>query len=260
MKKGVTKREYIKLLRRTETELRSELKKPEAEQDGVLIDECLETLAYCRGELDSMRAAVRGAASFMRTALAAALALVFTFAISATIAQAAGFRVWTAIFKQDAGYLRVDYVPVATAAPTAAAGWADEQKSFYDHASFAEELTSNGFYPFVEEWQGYRFLEGSIRSTENEYYSGCTMRSDSGYIRVRMIAKTFVDTTTSVWGLNAEVPAVHLDINGIDAAYQVSGSNAFATWQQGSRIYSVSVFDDASCIEPLLYALVGAGD
>ncbi len=257
MKKGVTKREYIKLLRRTETELRSELKKPEAEQDGALIDECLETLDYCRSELASMRAPARGSYSFMRTALAAALALVFTFAVGASIAQAAGFRVWTAIFKQDAGYLRVDYVPASTAAPTEAIVWTDEQKSFYDHRSFAEELTSKGFDPFFEEWQGYSFLEGSIRSTEGEYYSGYTMRSDNGYIRVRMIAKTVVDTTTSVWGLDSDIPTVHLTINGIDAAYQSSADHAFATWQEGSRIYSVSVFDDPDCIEPLLNALVG---
>ena len=257
MKKSVTKSEYLKLLRRTETELRAELKKPDAEQDAVLIDECLETLDYCRSELALMRAPARGAVSFMRTALASVLALVLTFALGASIAQAAGFRVWTAIIKQDAGYLRVDYVPVSTAAPTERAAWKDEQKSFYDHASFAEELAENGFTPFFEEWQGYSFLEGSIRSTENEYYSGYTMRSDSGFIRVRMIAKAIADTTTSIWGLDAEAPAVHLLINGVEAAYQVNGSNAFATWQEGERIYSVSLYDDVSCIEPLLYALIG---
>lgn len=258
MKKGVTKSEYVKLIRRTETALGRELKKPDALRDAALVDECIESLAYYRERLALMREPARShSPAFLRTALSCALALVLTFALGATIAQAAGVRVWTAIFNWDADYLRVDYVPEASVSPTAQTFWTDEQKSFYDFASYAKELAENGFEPFAEEWNGYRFLEGGIRSTKNEYYSGCTMRSDEGYIRLRMIAKNRVDTTTSVWGLDSDIPAVHLDINGVDAAYQVSGKNAFATWQDGSGIFSVSVYDDPACIEALLYALLG---
>lgn len=263
MRGKLTKKEYVKLIRRTETELKRELKKPEARQDADLIDECLESLDYYRGQLNALCESGRAGArsfGFARTALTAALALVLTFALGATIAQAAGIRVWTAIFRGDAGYLRVDYVPDATAVPTEVTVWEDEQKSFYSHEEFERELAKNGFGGSLESWQGFEFLEGSIRSTKEEYYSSYTMRADDGYIRVRMIAKAQPDSTVSVWGLDENIPVVHLDISGIEAAYQTDEDRAFATWTEGSRIYSVSVFDKPACIEPLLYALIGGGE
>ena len=83
------------------------------------------------------------------------------------------------------------------------------------------------------------------------------MRADDGYIRVRMIAKAAPDSTVSVWGLDESIPARFLNVNGIEAAYQADDSCAFATWHDGARIYSVSVFDKPECIEALLYELVG---
>ena len=260
MSKSLGKTEYVKLIRRTETALHRELKKPEEKQDADLISEHIESLAYYRERLDALRESApsrAGSRGFARTALTAALALVLTIALGATVAQAAGFRVWTAIFRGDAGYLRVDYVPDATAVPAEAAGWEDAQKSFYSYDEFSRELENNGFGFGLESWEGFEFLEGSIRSTREEYYSSYTMRSDEGYVRVRMIAKASPDTAVSVWGLDENIPAKFLDIGGIEAAYQADDSYAFATWNDGARIYSVSVFDKPECIEPLLYKLVG---
>lgn len=260
MRRSLGKTEYVKLIRRTQTALNKELKKPELEQDGDLISECLESLAYYRERLEALSEG-RGVRSFsrgfMRTALTAALVLVMTFAVGATVAQAAGVRVWTAIFRGDAGYLRVDYVPEVTAAPSEKVAWEDAQKSFYNYRDFSRELSAGGFAEGLDNWQGFEFLEGSIRSTKDEYYSSYTMRADDGYITVRMIAKTTPDSVVSVWGLNESIPAVHLNIDGVDVAYQADDNYAFATWVDGSRIYSVSVFDKPSCIEALLYELVG---
>ena len=264
MSKGLSKKEYVKLIRRTETELNRELKKPEREQDADLIEESIESLAYYRERLlalrESERAASRtsvGSRGFARTALTFALVTVLTLALGATVAQAAGIRVWTAIFRGDAGYLRVDYVPDATAVPTERIAWEDAQKSFYTFDEFERELKNNGFSFGVESWRDFEFLEGSIRSTREEYYASYTMRSDEGYIRVRMIAKAAPEASVSVWGLDENIPASFVNVDGIEAAYQSDDSRAFATWNDGARIYSVSVFDTPDCIEALLYALIG---
>ena len=258
MKKGVTKSEYLKLLRRTETELRRELSKPAAQQDKLLIDECLESLSYYRKELEALRSERRTAASFSfaRSFFTVVLALILTFAVGATVAEAAGFRVWTAIFKQDSGYLRVDYVPEITASPTERVEWQDAEMNFFEYEKYAEELEKNGFEPFPGEWHGYEFAEGGVRSTKQEYYSSLTMRGKEGYIRIRMIAKAFFDGPTSVWGLDESIPTVHVHVNGIDAAYQSDGHYAFATWQSGTRIYSVSVYDSVEDMEALLMDIV----
>ncbi|MBO4878889.1 MAG: DUF4367 domain-containing protein [Clostridia bacterium] len=256
MSKGVKKTEYLRLIRRAETALRRELRKPDAERDEVLVEECLETLSYCRKQLAVSRTQTVRSFSFARAALTVAAVLVVTFALGATVAQAAGFRVWTAIFKHDAGYLRVDYVPENTALPVEYPAWADAERSFREFGEFRAELERNGFTAFLEEWNGYEFLEGGIRSTANEYYSSYSMTSDDGYIRVRLIAKRTAEESTSVWGLREEIPVVHIDVNGVDAAYQIDGDYAFATWQDETRIYSVSVYDRVDCVDALLIALI----
>lgn len=259
MTKGVKKSEYLRLMRRTETALRRELKRPDAERDEALARECIETLSYCRKQLTAEKSHAVRSFSFARAALTAAVILLVTFVLGASVAQAAGFRVWTAIFKHDAGYLQVDYVPESTALPVDYPEWADAERSFRDFGEFREELEKNGFAAFRGEWNGYEFLEGGVRSTLNEYYSSYSMASDDGYLRVRMIAKRSVEDRTSVWGLREEIPVVHIEVNGVDAAYQIDGDYAFATWQDGSRIYSVSVYDRVDTVEDLLTALISAG-
>ncbi|MBR0157349.1 MAG: hypothetical protein IJM20_07545 [Clostridia bacterium] len=256
MGKGVRKSEYLRLIRRTETALRRELKKPDAERDEALVEECVETLSYCRKQLSAEKTHTVRSFTFARAALTVAAVLFVTFALGATVAQAAGIRVWTAIFRHDAGYLRVDYVPETTACPAEYPKWEDAERSFRDFGEFRSELERNGFTAFREEWNGYEFLESVVRSTPNEYYSSYSMSSDDGYIRVRMIAKRTIEESTSVWGLREEIPVVHIDMNGIDAAYQIDGDYAFATWQDGARIYSVSVYDRVDMVEELLRALI----
>lgn len=258
MKSGVTKNEYVKLIRRTETALKKELKKPDDKRDNELVSECLESLSYYRSELYALEGSPSKAPAlrFARAALAAVLALVMTFCVGATVAQAAGFRVWTAIFRRDAGYLRVDYVPEVTAAPTVGPKWEDEERSFFEYEEFRDALAANGFIPFPGEWNGYEFTDGGIRSTNDEYYATCTLRSENGYIRIRMIAKSEPIGKTSIWGLSEDAPAVHLDLNGVDAAYQIDGDYAFATWQNGFGIFSVSVYGDPDCVEGLLKEIV----
>lgn len=257
MNKSVTKKEYLRLIRRTEAALRRELKKPDAERDSALVSECVESLSYYRSELSALTKRSGSFRFALRPALAAVLAVVFTFVVGASIAQAAGFRVWTAIFRHDAGYLRVDYVPEVTELPSVTAEWEDAERSFYDHEAFKAELERNGFYAFLDEWNGYKFVDGGIRSTRNEYYTSYSMFADEGYIRVRMIAKRTTEERTSVWGLREDIPVVHVEINGIDAACQTDGGYAFATWQDGNMIFAVSVYDTPVIIEQLLKELVG---
>lgn len=258
MSRGVKKTEYMRLLRRTETELRRELKKPDSVRDQALVDECVETISYCRSRLAEQGRSTVRSFSLARAALTFAVVLVVTLALGATVAQAAGFRVWTAIFRHDAGYLRVDYVPENTALPSEYPAWDDAERSFRDYNEFRAELGKNGFSAFAKEWNGYEFLEGGIRSTRNEYYSNYSMTADEGYVRIRMIAKRTVEERTSVWGLKEDIPAVHIEVNGIDAAYQIDGDYAFATWQDGSRIYSVSFYDRVDIVEDFLTALISA--
>ncbi len=258
MKKSSVKREYLRLLRISNTQLKRELKKPDAEQDAALIDECLESIAFCRKALGGLRREKAGFSAVLRRAGAALLALVFCFAAFATVSEAAGFRVWTAIIKRDAGYLKVDYVPKPTNAPVSAfPGWDDMEYSFFSELDFDQRLVSDGFTPIVAEWGDYEFIEGSVRSTEKDYYATYTLQAEQACVRVRMIAKAGEPGPVSVWGMDESIPFTEAKVNGVPVSYQrESDGCVFATWQARGCIFSASLFDIAGPVEDVINEIV----
>jgi hypothetical protein len=289
MKGNVPKNEYVKLLRISRTGLRRELKKPAEKQDAGYIEECVENIAFCEKELYELRrerASARGIMPALRRVGAAALALVFCFALFATVSEAAGFRVWTAIIKRDAGYLRVDYVPNTTSSPAKTAEpsnssapsdtkapestpepsessapiyaeWEDAEKSCFSREEFDRRLTQDGLTPFSSEFGEYRFLEGSIRSTSRDYYATYTLMSPASCVRVRMIAKSNDPEPVSVWGMKGDIPYTEANINGIPVTYQVGEESVFATWQVRGCIFCASLFDPDMPVETILASIVG---
>lgn len=258
MKKSSVKREYLRLLRISNTQLKRELKKPDSEQDAALIDECLESAAFCRRALTELKAGRSGAFAFFRRAGAALLALVLCFAVFATVSEAAGFRVWTAIIKRDAGYLLIDYVPKPTNAPVSAfTGWGDREYSFFSDLDFDQRLAADGFSPIVAQWGDYRFIEGSVRSTEKDYYATYTLQSQQGCVRVRMIAKAGEPGPVSVWGMDESIPFTETQVNGVPVSYQTEEDGCvFATWQARGCIFSASLFDVPEAPEEIINNIV----
>ena len=260
MKRSDLKKEYLKLIRISKTELRAELKKPMAEQDISLINESLDSIAYCEKGLNELRREKRGAGAFtaLRRAGVALLALIVCFAAFATVSEAAGFRVWTAIIKHDAGYLRVDYVPQPTAAPHSVfKGWEDGEYSFFSRLDFDERLTADGFNPISAEWGDYGFVEGSVRSTEKDYYATYTLQGEQGTVRVRMIAKAGEPTPVTVWGMDESIPCSQIEVDGIPVSYQTEDDGCvFATWQARGCIFSASLFGTEGSAEEILMNIV----
>ena len=260
MKKTISKTEYIKLLRIAKTELRAELKKPTALQDADLISECLESVAYYECEIAELKKerAHRGFLRALGRAGAVFAALIICFAAFATVSEAMGFRVWTAIIKRDAGYLRVDYVPEPSSAPVVVFdGWSDGEYSFFTQDGFAERLVSDGLVPFVAENGDYGFAEGSVRSTEKDYYASCTLRKGTGAVRVRMIAKAGKPTPVTVWGMDESIPYSVTEIAGVSVSYQTQDDGCiFATWQTRGCIFCASMFDVTDPPETILGLIV----
>lgn len=263
MNKRSLKREYLRAARRTNTALRAELRKKPEEQDADLISELSENLLFYRRELYESRSragAGSGALRFVRGFSLTLALLLVVFCLGATVAQAAGIRVWTAIFKQDMGYLRVDYVPVSTAAPSERPCWEDSERSFFDAFSFAAQLEADGFEPFIAELEGYEFFEGGVRSTANDYYASYTLRGDEGFVRVRMICRTDPDNSITIWGLPADAELIRQELGESNVAYQVSEDSAFATWEKAGNLYCISVYRNTGCLGELIEQLAGEQD
>lgn len=113
-------RDLERLRRRAEKILDSEITKPACKRDPALIAECEETMLFCaRAEKElsaadtARRRTFRG---FNKAIIIAALALVILI-VSMTAAQAAGFRVWSALVHWDKNYLRIDYSPIHSEDP-----------------------------------------------------------------------------------------------------------------------------------------------
>ena len=244
------KTEYVKLLRIAHTQLKSELKKPAAEQDLALVSECVESIAYYERELKELkaeRASAHPGLYGLKKAGIVLLVLLVSFSAFATVSEAAGFRVWTAVIKRDARYLRVDYAPEATAEPVEVyKGWEDGEHSFFSISDFNDRLCADGFTPLAEETEEYEFIEGSIRSTAKDYYATYTLRNGSCTVRIRMIAKANEPSPVSVWGMDANYPFYEANYDGVRAFYQTDGDGCvFATWQSAGCIFSASIFEPA---------------
>ncbi len=116
----LTSKDYAKLAARAKRILDRELSKPSREWDEALIRECEETMRLCAGKGSAARDSVRAAKlpSFgLRKALIVMLSVLAALALSASVAQAAGIRVWSALLHWDAGYLMVDYPTQSTEVP-----------------------------------------------------------------------------------------------------------------------------------------------
>ncbi len=112
--KFLTSRDYAKLFERAKRILDREISKPSDEWDEGLIEELEETMLYCAERkkvlLSEEKQSRRLQPSFkLRRALVIVVAVLASLAVFATIAQAAGLRVWSAIVHWDKDYLRVDY-------------------------------------------------------------------------------------------------------------------------------------------------------
>ena len=262
MKNCSLKSEYKKLLRISNTQLKAELKKPEKEQDMQLVNECLENIAFCERELSLLRrerAASRGFSfGSLKKAGAALLVLAVSFAAFAAVSEAAGFRVWTAIIKRDAGYLRVDYVPEPTAAPVQVfEGWEDGERNYFSKWDLDCRIEEDGLVPFAAETEEYRFIEGSVRSTKKDYYATYTLRNGPCTVRVRMITKANQPDPVSVWGMDEAYPCCELTVSGIRAAYQTDDTGCvFATWQSNGCIFSASIFEPQEDPEEIIKLIV----
>jgi hypothetical protein len=94
----------------------AEIKKPEAEQDADLLEECLETMSYLHDVVESLSRQTQnqrsgvGSRIVLRRVAIVAIALAVLL-IGMSVAEAAGFRVWSALIHWDSRYLHVTYVP-----------------------------------------------------------------------------------------------------------------------------------------------------
>ena len=250
MKKFVSRKsEYVAAIRMTNTAMKKELRKNASDQDVPFISECVESISYYYKRLDELeeeRAAAAdkrlgsGAAMWKR-AVIISLAVILTLAAGAAVAEVSGARVWTAIVKQDSGYLQVNYVPSEDDYPTAPPiEWHEGEIAYFTYAEFASNMLQNGVKPLPSEWNGFVFADGRINSTPTTYHAMVTLRCGGNFIRISMVESPDADSTISVGGLVANIETSRLVIGGCDVIFQQTDNLFFATWQYEGSVFIVS--------------------
>lgn len=254
METCLSKKDYMKAIRRTNTVLRRELRKNTAEQDLDLIRECVESLSYYRRRVNELAAQNKLNASeparlrphAWQRAVLTSIAIVCVLALGVTAAQSAGWRIWDAVIKWDAGYLQVDYKPKATSHPTHESPWVfvPENSVFSSYDDFVKAITKYGIAVPPRQWVSrLLFSDGAVTYDVQRGSVSCNYYSANFSAALNVYTEFNAGNVISV-GLgpsastNREVNESMID--GVCVMWHISQGMFYATWQRGASVYALT--------------------
>lgn len=248
-------KDHARLYARAKRLLEHELSKPSDKWDEALIRECEETMLCCaemQKKLEGESEAKRAVPSLRaRRALIIVLAVLAALLISSAIAQAAGFRVWSAVVHWDLDYLRVSYGGYYQDPPDAGS----QNGGKPDHPVPAEEKT--------EEYRLYSVDDIRAILGDEALYPKADL----------VLNKALLQRTEGVWVLNSEyshpdgsvficvtkvatndpehayIGSTHngnfsevyeKSINGTDCVFGTSDDESVCNFTYGLAVYSIS--------------------
>lgn len=185
----LTGRDHEKLFARSKRLLDRELSKPSAEWDESLIEELEKTMLYCaerKRALAETRSKGLRLPLALRKALVAAAVVIAVLAISASVAQAAGFRVWSALVHWDAGMLRITNTQQSEGDPPTTSASQNAQEPIEGPESVVrafenyDELLAylDGRVPLPAETAELRFASAIVTSNEDAAIISATYQLD----------------------------------------------------------------------------------
>ncbi len=252
--KFLTSKDYAKLFERAKRILDREISKPSDEWDEGLIEELEETMLYCAERkkvlLSEGKQSRRLQPSIkLRRALVIAVAVLASLAVFATVAQAAGFRVWSAIVHWDINYLRVDYTGNTTETPN------DENIENEGHPIEGHDIVSIDFDSFDDlvSYAGTRVL---LPSTNEEFqfvsahlddggglmmlYSEYLYRGKSIIIDVMNSRLSDYDTISQSFVDTSEYDDVYKqDVNGIECVIGEQEERVYCSFAYKDSVYRI---------------------
>ena len=215
----------------------AEIKKPEAEQDADLLEECLETMSYLHDVIESLSRQIQvqrggaGSRIVLRRVAIVAIALAVLL-IGMSVAEAAGFRVWSALIHWDSRYLQITYAPEeqeplptegqqsGTEADTAEGGFDDEVIC----DSLSEAIDALGVHLLLPKYLPYGMTETFVsycESSDNVTAKDLTVtwQHDGCYIFYFATTAESPEWSTSFAHLEGEVAAVRRTIGDIEYVF-----------------------------------------
>ena len=161
----------------------AEIKKPEAEQDADLLEECLETMSYLHDVVESLSRQTQnqrsgvGSRIVLRRVAIVAIALAVLL-IGMSVAEAAGFRVWSALIHWDSRYLHVTYAP-EDQEPLSAAEQYLGMESDTEESGFDDEVVCSSLSEAIDALETHVLLPEYLPVGMEETYVSYSESSDN---------------------------------------------------------------------------------
>lgn len=249
----LTSRDYARLFERAKRILDHEFSKPSAEWDEGLIEELEETMLYCaerKKVLYSEEQSKRLQPSFkLRRAFVIVIAVFAFLVLSASVAQAAGFRVWSAIVHWDLNYLRVDYTGNSAEKP-------EDQDIINDRTPTeeADAITVNfDSYDvlvahmgdrilFPSEIDGLEFVSAIVTEDDEAAILHSVYRLENDSVVIDNIIPKSVETDTiSIGNIDASVydEVYERDINGVKCIFGLRKGRSYCSFAYNLSSYLI---------------------
>lgn len=238
-----------------------------------MIEELEETMLYCAERkkvlLSEEKQSRRLQHSFkLRRALVIVVAVLASFAVFATVAQAAGFRVWSAIVHWDINYLRIDYAENTSDNPNAGTSSNDNTPIEVDDAVVTEYYSINELKDAVG--TDVLILEGDYEQAFQKaafVTDGLVANIRSEYIvsekTITIVVVTATDQnddlSSSIIKQGGHKNVYEKEVEGVLCVFGDGSESSICTFRYGEFIYRISGKTETEDLESIVeYLLKGS--
>ncbi len=250
---------YAAQIKYVDSVFEAEICKPVEQRDEALLSECLDTLDYLHDSKRKLIAKLETESStcvrmaYKRPRLVFATIIALVILLGTGVAQALGFRIWSALIHWDAGYLHVNYVPEEQEPFDPANGSSASENGIIvmddgivepiDYLSVEDALSELDIEPmlptylpeniYIDRIYGY-YGEGS--KTLNIRYEN-QVKGESIFYSAMVIDESESTATVLLPG-DGETHLYH-ENKGTTFILSQSDSIIYVTWTHGNIIYSI---------------------
>lgn len=250
-------KECLSQLKYLDSVYAAEIKKPEAEQDTDLLEECLETMSYLHDVVESLSRQTQiqrsgvGSRIVLRRVAIVAIALAVLL-IGMSVAEAAGFRVWSALIHWDSSYLHITYAPedqepLPQTGPKTGVESDTEESAFNDEiVCYTIEQATNalGVSILLPNYLPNEMAESYVSYTRSSVDSTSKMltilwENSDYYITYNVMVLESSEWSTSFAYLQEETSVTKRIINGIEFVFaddQIFWSDQIATYKMKTNL------------------------
>lgn len=236
----------------------AEICKPVEQRDESLMNECLDTLDYLhdskRKLITKLEATCPAYVStvYKRPRLVFATIITLVILIGTGVAQACGFRIWSALIHWDAGYLHVNYVPAERESfDPANIGNGNSESGIIvtegeiieqtDYVSIKEALSDLDVTPMLPTYLPNKFKAQAIQATCQPVSIRLIIdyKDEENQLIYEVVKINEPESASTVALPGDEDTYKTYESSGITYILSQTSTMVYATWTSGNMVYTL---------------------